>query len=55
MSLSQNANQTRQTQEHRFLLPSPTLLKRWEQEENWGISVDDSSSLVSSSSEPKWR
>lgn len=33
----------------------PTLLKRWEQEENWGISVDDSSSFVSSSSEPKWR
>lgn len=53
--LSQNTNQTRQTQEHRFLLPSLTLLKRWEQEENWGISVEDSSSLVSSSSEPKWR
>lgn len=32
-----------------------TLLKRWEQEENWGISVEDSSSFVSSSSEPKWR
>jgi hypothetical protein len=37
-------------------LARPTLLKRWEQEENWGISADDSSlSLVSSSSEPRWR
>lgn len=33
----------------------PTLLNRWEQDENWGISVDDSSSLVSSSSEPRCR
>lgn len=32
-----------------------TLLKRWEQEENCPISTDDSSSLVSSSSESKWR
>ena len=48
---------------HPALLPSAsytqgrrlTLLKRWEQDENWGISVDDSSSLVSSSSEPRWR
>jgi len=31
------------------------LLKRWEQEENCPISTDDSSSLVSSSSESKWR
>lgn len=30
-----------------------TLLKRWEQEENCPISTDDSSSLVSSSSESK--
>lgn len=34
---------------------SSTLLKRWEQEENWPISTEDSSSLVSSSSESKWR
>lgn len=30
-----------------------TLLKRWEQEENCPISTDDSSSLVSSSSESR--
>lgn len=56
---SQNTNQIKQAggqaRECRLLPASPTLLKRWEQEENCGISVEDSSSLVSSSSEPKCR